>query len=58
MESFDYSKAMEELEKIAVLVEDPSTGLSEIDKYIKRSDELIEACRGYLRKQRDKVAGL
>lgn len=58
MEKFDYSKAMEELEKIAVLVEDPSTGLADIDKYIKRSDELIEACRAYLRSQREKIAGL
>lgn len=58
MEKFDYGKAMAELEKIAATVEDPSTGLEEIDKYIRRSDELIAACRGYLRSVREKAAGL
>ena len=42
---FDYAKAVEELEAIAVKVEDPETGIDDIDKYIRRSDELIEACR-------------
>ena len=32
MEKFDYSKAMAELESIAAKVEDPSTGLADIDK--------------------------
>lgn len=58
MEKFDYGKAMAELEKIAATVEDPSTGLEEIDKYIRRSDELIAACREYLRSVREKAAGL
>ena len=46
---FDYAKAVEELEAIAAKVEDPQTGVDDIDKYIKRSQELIEACRNYLR---------
>lgn len=54
-ESFDYSKAMEELEAIAAKVEDPQTGIDDIDKYMKRSGELIEACRGYLRGVREKL---
>ncbi len=52
---FDYAKAVEELESIAAKVEDPQTGLDDIDKYIKRSRELLEACRGYLRGAREKL---
>lgn len=55
MEKFDYKKAVRELESIAAKVEDPSTGLDDIDKYVKRSKELIAACRAYLRTVRDKV---
>lgn len=58
MEKFDYSKAMAELEQIAARVEDPSTGLDDIDKYIKRSEELIAACREYLRSAREKIDNL
>ena len=55
MEGFDYTKAIEELEAIAAKVEDPQTGIEDIDKYIKRSDELITACRAYLRGARGKL---
>lgn len=55
MDSFDYHKAMEELEKLAQKVEDPATGLDDIDAYVKRSDELISRCRAYLRTVREKV---
>lgn len=55
MEKFDYKEAVRELESIAAKVEDPSTGLDDIDKYVKRSKELIAACRAYLRTVRDKV---
>ena len=55
MEGFDYTKAIEELEAIATKVEDPQTGLEDIDKYIKRSEELISACRAYLRGAREKL---
>lgn len=55
MEKFDYKGAVRELESIAAKVEDPSTGLDDIDKYVKRSKELIAACRAYLRTVRDKV---
>jgi exodeoxyribonuclease VII small subunit len=57
-QKFDYSKAIEELEAIAAKVEDPKTGIDDIDKYIKRSDELISACREYLRGAREKLSGL
>ena len=57
-EKFDYSKAMEELEAIAAKVEDPKTGIEDIDKYIKRSEELVSACREYLRGAREKLDGL
>lgn len=55
MNTFDYQKAMAELEKIAEKVGDPSTGLDDIDKYVKRTTELITSCRAYLRSVRDKV---
>ncbi len=54
-EKFDYAKAVEELETIAARVEDPGTGIEDIDKYMKRSKELLEACRSYLRGAREKV---
>ena len=57
-EKFDYAKAMEELEAIAAKVEDPKTGIEDIDKYIKRSQELVTACRDYLRGAREKLDGL
>ncbi|MBO7574272.1 MAG: exodeoxyribonuclease VII small subunit [Bacteroidales bacterium] len=49
MKEFDYNKAVAELEKIAARVEDPATGLDEIERLIKQSDELIGRCREYLR---------
>lgn len=55
MEKFEYTKALQELESIAAKVEDPDTGIDDIDKYIRRSDELIEACRAYLRGAREKL---
>jgi exodeoxyribonuclease VII small subunit len=55
MEDFDYQKATAELEKIAEKVEDPSTGLDDIDRYVKQSEELISKCRAYLRTVREKV---
>ena len=58
MEHFDYNKAIEELEAIAAKVEDPQTGIDDIDKDRKRSQELIEACRAYLRGARQNVDAL
>lgn len=58
MEEFDYAKALEELERIAEKVEDPSTAIDDIDKYIRRSDELVGKCREYLRTQRTKTDNL
>ena len=49
---FNYKEALAELEKIAQKVEDPATGLEDIDKYIARSEALIAACREYLRSAR------
>ena len=53
MERFDYAKAIEELEAIAAVVEDPNTGIADIDKYMKRSKELVALCREYLRGARE-----
>jgi exonuclease VII small subunit len=55
MKEFDYAKAVEELEMIAAKVEDPQTGIEDIDRYIKRSEDLISACRAYLRGAREKL---
>ena len=57
-QKFDYTKAIEELEAIAVKVENPKTGIDDIDKYIRRSQELVEACRAYLRGAREKLDSL
>ena len=54
-ERFDYAKAVEELEAIAAKVEDPQTGIDDIDRYIRRSEELVTACREYLRGARAKL---
>lgn len=54
-EKFDYAKAVEELETIAAKVEDPKTGVDDIDRYVKRSKELLEACRAYLRGARETI---
>ena len=54
-ERFEYAKAIEELEAMAAKVEDPQTGIGEIDMYMKRSQQLIEACRSYLRGAREKL---
>ncbi|MGM9742480.1 MAG: exodeoxyribonuclease VII small subunit [Candidatus Cryptobacteroides sp.] len=55
MEKFDYNEAIAELERIAAQAEDPSTGIGDIDIYLKRSRELISSCRAYLRSARDKA---
>lgn len=55
---FDYDGAVAELEKIAARVEDPATGLDEIDRCIRRSDELIRQCSEYLRTVRDTIDNL
>ncbi len=54
-DTFDYAAAVAELEKIAAKVEDPQTPIDDIDKYLKRSEELIALCRGWLRGIREKV---
>ena len=54
MKEFDYAKAIEELETIAARVEDPQTGIDDMEKHIRRSEELVEACRAYLRGAREK----
>ena len=53
--NFDYTKAIAELEAIAAKVEDPDTGIDEIDKYMKRSQQLVAACRDYLRGARESL---
>lgn len=55
MEEFDYKGAIAELEAILTKVEDPSTGLDDIDRLIKRSEELVTLCRRYLRTARERM---
>ena len=54
-EKFDYAKAMDELEGIAVKVEDPKTSLEDIGALVSRSKTLIEQCRNYLRSVRESI---
>ena len=58
MKKFDYTEAMAELEAIAAKVEDPQTAIDDIDRYMKRTEELVEACRAYLRGAREKLDAL
>ena len=55
MEKFDYRKALARLEEIAAKVEDPATALDDIDTLLKESDELVGACRKYLRTARENL---
>lgn len=55
---FDYARAVAELEEIAARVEDASTSIDDIDRYIKRTKELVEACRQYLRSNREALTAM
>lgn len=57
-ETFDYAKALQELEEIAVKVENPETKLDDIDALVGRSRELLRQCREYLRQVKDKIDSL
>lgn len=57
-EKLDYAKAVGELEEIAAKIEDPQTGLDDIDRYISRAQVLLEACRAYLRGARERLDAL
>lgn len=57
-EKFDYKSAIAQLEAMVEKVEDPATGLEDIDKLIKKSDEIIVQCRSYLRNVRETVENL
>ena len=57
-EPFDYRKAIEELEAIAVKVESPETGIEDIERCIVRSKELVDACRAYLHGARERLEDL
>ncbi len=57
-EEFDYQQAMKSLEEIAAKVEDPSTSIDEIEKYVARSEKLVKDCRAYLRGTREKLESL
>lgn len=50
---FDYDAAMAELEKIAAKVESPDATMEDIDEGIKRADELLAACRAWLRRAKE-----
>ena len=56
--AFDYAAAVAELERIAQRVEDPSTGIDDIDKALARTKELVEGCRAYLRSARTETESL
>lgn len=54
-QKFDYTRAVAELDRIAAKVEDPETSLDDIGALVKRSKELIEQCRQYLRTVRESI---
>lgn len=55
MEKFDYKEAVERLEQILAKVEDPATGVDDIDKYVRQAEQLTARCREYFRGVREKV---
>lgn len=55
METFDYTKAVASLEEILAKVEDPATGIDDIDRYVHQAEVLSARCRDYLRGVREKV---
>lgn len=57
-ETFDYSKAVAELEEIARKVENPETGLDDIETLVQRSRVLIARCREYLKSVKEKIDSL
>lgn len=57
-ETFDYAKAVAELEEIAARVENPETKLDDIDVLVGRSKQLLKDCREYLRSVKDKIDSL
>ena len=56
--TFDYAKAIAELEEIAAKVENPETKLDDIDALVGRSKELVRQCRDYLRTVKEKIDSL
>ena len=55
MEKFDYAKAVASLEEILAKVEDPETGIDDIDSYVRQAEELSARCREYLCGVQEKV---
>ena len=55
---FDYAAAQAELEEILKAVENLETPIGDIDAKVKRADELIKACREYLRSAEDRVSAI
>lgn len=58
IQTFDYSAAVAELEKIARTVENPETPVDDIDGYIRRSEKLIADCRAWLRGVRERTLNM
>lgn len=56
--NFDYAGTLKKLEEIASRVEDPSTGIDDIGRYVREADAMIEKCRQYLRNARENVEKL
>lgn len=54
-DKFDYAAAVEELDRLAAKVEEPGAPLADVEAGIKRADELIRACREYLRGARTRL---
>lgn len=55
MKNFDYEKTVEEVEKIIVQVEDPSTGMEKAEILIAKASRMLEDCEAYLRTERENI---
>lgn len=52
-DKFDYTAAMDRIEKLINKIEDPQIGIDEMKADMAEAKRLISACREYLRSERD-----
>lgn len=53
MKEFDYNKSVKAVEALIAKIENPETGVEESEKLVEEAAELLDACRGWLRKERE-----
>lgn len=54
-DKFDYTAAMDRIEKLINKIEDPQIGIDEMKSDMAEAKRLIAACREYLRSERESL---